>query len=200
MKLGFLASHGGSSMRAILQAIGEGSLAALPAVAISNNPGSPAIAAARAAGVPALHVSATTAGSADAADRTIADAFASEGVDLVVLSGYLRKLGPAVLGAYPGRILNIHPALLPKFGGQGMFGRHVHEAVLAAGETVSGATVHLVDEQYDHGPILAQDTVPVLPGDTAETLQARVGGDRAGAPRPDIAAARRRPARTSACR
>jgi phosphoribosylglycinamide formyltransferase-1 len=95
-------------------------------------------------------------------------------VDTVILAGYMKKLGPATLGAYRGRILNIHPALLPKHGGQGMYGRRVHEAVLAAGETVTGVTVHVVDEQYDHGPILAQREVTVLPGDTVDSLAARV--------------------------
>ena len=95
-------------------------------------------------------------------------------VEVICLAGYMKKLGAEVLTAYEGRILNIHPALLPKFGGQGMYGMRVHEAVLAAGERESGATVHLVDEEYDHGQILAQEKVPVKAGDTPETLQKRV--------------------------
>lgn len=94
--------------------------------------------------------------------------------DVIVLAGYLKKLPDEVVRAYRGRILNIHPALLPKFGGKGFYGIHVHEAVLAAGESVSGCTVHLVDEIFDHGDVIVQTSVPVLPGDTPETLQKRV--------------------------
>ena len=95
-------------------------------------------------------------------------------VNLVVLAGYMRKLGAPVLSRYPRRVLNVHPALLPRFGGEGMYGRAVHEAVLAAGETETGATVHVVDEEYDSGPVLAQSRVPVLPGDDVERLRTRV--------------------------
>ena len=95
-------------------------------------------------------------------------------IDLVILAGYLKLVPSEVIAAFRGRILNIHPALLPEFGGPGMYGHHVHEAVLASGAAQSGATVHLVDEQYDRGAILAQARVPVLPGDTPATLGARV--------------------------
>ena len=95
-------------------------------------------------------------------------------MDIVILSGYMKKLGEQTLSHYAGAILNIHPALLPKFGGQGMYGIHVHEAVLAAGEQETGATVHLVIEDYDRGPIIAQEKVPVLSGDTPKSLQERV--------------------------
>jgi phosphoribosylglycinamide formyltransferase 1 len=95
-------------------------------------------------------------------------------VDLVVLAGYIRLVPPSVIAAYRGRIINIHPALLPDFGGKGMYGRRVHEAVLASGARETGATVHLVDEAYDHGATLAQARVPVLRGDTPERLAERV--------------------------
>jgi phosphoribosylglycinamide formyltransferase-1 len=95
-------------------------------------------------------------------------------IDLVVLAGYLRLVPAPVIASYRGRIINIHPALLPAFGGKGMYGRRVHEAVLASGAQESGATVHLVDEEYDRGAVLAQARVPVLPDDTADTLAARV--------------------------
>lgn len=95
-------------------------------------------------------------------------------IDYIALAGYLKLLPPAIVRAYRGRIVNIHPALLPKYGGKGMYGRHVHEAVIASGDTESGATVHLVDEIYDNGAILEQSKVPVLAGDTPETLAARV--------------------------
>jgi phosphoribosylglycinamide formyltransferase-1 len=172
--LAFLASHNGSSMRAIVAACRKGELRAQPLLAISNNRDSPALAWARDNKVAAHHISAATAGSEADADAAIAATLSMAGADLVVLSGYMRKLGPETLGVFARRILNVHPALLPKFGGQGMYGRHVHAAVLAAGECETGVTIHLVDDQYDHGPVVAQAKVPVEPGDTPETLAARV--------------------------
>lgn len=110
--------------------------------------------------------------SADAAEwlRVLAEARA----DLVVLAGFLKQVPADVVRAFVGRMINIHPALLPRHGGKGMYGRRVHEAVLAAGDQSTGATVHLVTEEYDQGPILGQLEVPVLPGDTPEILAARV--------------------------
>ncbi len=127
LKLGFLASHGGTSMKAILDAIGDGSLRASACAVIGNNAAAPALAHARALGVPTYHISETKLGTAEEADRAIAETLAACGVELVVLSGYLRKLGPITLARYRGRILNIHPGPLPKYGGRGMYGRHVHE-------------------------------------------------------------------------
>lgn len=103
-----------------------------------------------------------------------ATACRAPGAEWVVLSGYLRPVGPQTLRAFAGRVLNVHPALLPAFGGTGMYGDRVHQSVLAAGMGESGATVHLVDEVYDHGPVLAQRRVPVLPGDGLAELRARV--------------------------
>jgi phosphoribosylglycinamide formyltransferase 1 len=174
LKLGFLASHGGSSMKAIIAAIGRGELAAEARIVISNNVDAPALEHARAAGVPALHLSQSKLGPGGDVDRAIADALAGGGVDLVVLSGYLRKLGPRTLARFRGRILNIHPGPLPTYGGQGLYGIRVHEAVLAAGERASAITIHLVDEEYDHGPVLARRDVPIEPGDTPATLAVRV--------------------------
>lgn len=174
LPLGFLASHGGSNLQAILDACGSGRLAAVPRVVISNNSGSLALDRARRAGVPAYHLSGATHPDPDALDVAIRGVLQAHGVELVILAGYMRKLGSLTLGAYRGRILNIHPALLPRFGGEGMYGRRVHEAVLAAGAATTGVTVHLVDERYDAGPVLSQCQVPVLPGDTPETLAARV--------------------------
>ncbi|CAN5645981.1 hypothetical protein BH10PSE5_BH10PSE5_04050 [soil metagenome] len=91
-----------------------------------------------------------------------------------MLSGYLRKLGPATLARYRNRIINIHPCLLPEFGGEGMYGRRVHEAVIAAGAPLSGATIHLVDEEYDRGPVLARRELALEPGETADSLEARI--------------------------
>ncbi|MDB6080383.1 MAG: Phosphoribosylglycinamide formyltransferase, partial [Akkermansiaceae bacterium] len=111
---------------------------------------------------------------ADALDRAMLEVLEEHEVELIVLAGFMKKIGPRVLEAFEGRILNIHPSLLPKFGGRGMFGQHVHRAVLAAGETVTGVSIHLVNGEYDQGRILAQAEVPVIDGDTVETLAARV--------------------------
>ena len=172
LKLGFLASHTGSNMQAIIDACTAGTLAAEPCVVISNNSQSGALARARQENIAAYHLSERTHG--EALGGAILAAMQRHGVEVICLAGYMKKLGAEVLAAYEGRILNIHPSLLPKFGGQGMYGMRVHEAVLAAGERESGATVHLVDEEYDHGRVLAQEKVPVQAEDTPETLQKRV--------------------------
>src|SRR6185503_1027215 len=124
-----------------------------------------AMAWAAANGLAAEHISATVRGSEDAADAAIAARLKHHRVDLVILAGYMRKLGPATLRAYHNRILNVHPALLPKFGGQGMFAAHVHTAMLKAGERETGVTIHLVDDAYDHGPVVAHAAAPVEAGD-----------------------------------
>lgn len=171
LKLGFLASGGGSSARAIVEAIGRG----LPAEArllVSNKRDAPALAWARDAGVACAVI--PTMKDAEAADRALAQALSEHGVELLVLSGYLRKLGPVTLAPYAGRILNIHPGPLPEFGGQGMYGAHVHEAVVASGRTQTAIVIHLVDGEYDRGPELARRTVPIEPGETAASLEAKV--------------------------
>jgi len=172
LKLGFLASGSGSSARAVIEACEAGELAAEPRLMISNNRNAPALEFARQHGLAAICV--PTQADPEGADGVIAETLAEHGVDLVVMSGYLRRLGPRTLGRYPGRVINIHPGPLPAFGGEGMYGRRVHDAVVAAGVRESAATIHVVDEEYDHGPTLAALAVPILPGDTAETLEARV--------------------------
>ena len=174
LRLGFLASHGGSNMQAIIDACKEGRLDAKPAVVISNNSESTALERARHEGIPHYHLSSTTHPDPAGLDVAILRTLEEHGVDLVILAGYMKLLGPQTLTRYRGRILNIHPALLPKFGGRGLYGKKVHEAVLAAGELVTGVTIHLVDERYDAGPIVAQSKVPVLEGDTVDSLAARV--------------------------
>jgi phosphoribosylglycinamide formyltransferase-1 len=172
LRLGFLASGNGSSARAIVGAIRAGDLAAEARLLVSNNRSAAALAFAREAGIPALCIS--TQGDPDAADARLADEMSAHGVELIVLSGYLRQLGPRTLARYAGRIFNIHPGPLPQFGGHGMYGRRVHEAVIAAGVAESGICIHLVDEEYDRGPVIARRAAPVIAGDTAETLEARV--------------------------
>lgn len=174
MKLGFLASHRGSSMRAIVDACRSGHLNAQPRAVVSNNANSPALEWAGEQGLTTFHLSSKTHPSPGELDAAIAGELSGEQVDMVLLCGYMKMVGPRTLAAFPARILNVHPALLPKFGGAGMYGTRVHDAVLAAGETVSGVTIHLVDEEYDRGPIVAQSVVPVRPGDDAGSLAARV--------------------------
>jgi phosphoribosylglycinamide formyltransferase-1 len=172
LKLGFLASGNGSSARAIVAAIQAGELAAEARLMVSNNRNAPALAYAAQQGVPALHI--PTQSDPAAADKNLVEAMIAHGVEVIILSGYLRQLGPRTLQHYEGRILNIHPGPLPQFGGHGMYGRRVHEAVIAAGVAESGIVIHLVDAEYDRGPVIARRSVPVEPGDTAETLEARV--------------------------
>ena len=174
LRLGFLASGGGTNLQSIFDACRDGRLNAEPRVVIANNSRAGALARARAQGIPARHLSGLTHLEPAALDAAIRDALREEDAEVVCLAGYMKRVGPRTLAAFDGRILNIHPGLLPRHGGRGYYGLRVHEAVLAAGERVSGATVHVVDEIYDHGPVLAQEKVPVEPGDTAETLAARV--------------------------
>lgn len=174
LRIGFLASHNGSNMQAIVDAIKRGELDAIPAVVISNNSNAFVLERARREGIPAYHISSKQYPNEDELDQAILDTLLKHNVNIVCLAGYMKKVGPKVLNHFKNRVLNIHPALLPKFGGKGMYGRFVHEAVLQAGETQSGCTVHLVDEVYDHGKILGQKVVPVYPHDTIETLAERV--------------------------
>lgn len=170
LRVAVLASGGGSNLQAILDylaRLGAASAARVTFVA-ANRAGAGALEKARAAGI-------ATAVIADPADGpALLRLLESHRVELVALAGYLRLVPSEVTARWRGRIVNIHPALLPKFGGTGMYGRRVHEAVLAAGEPESGATVHHVDDAFDCGAIIAQERVPVEPGDTADSLAARV--------------------------
>ena len=172
LRLGFLASRNGTSFRGIVRAISEGQLPAKPLVLVSNNRNAEAFAYAAEQGVRCRHN--PTQSDPEAADAELARVMTEAGVELIVLSGYLRHLGPVTLGRYRNRIVNIHPSLLPAFGGEGMYGRRVHEAVIAAGAKQSGATVHLVDEVYDRGAILAQRSIDLRPGETVDSLEVRV--------------------------
>ena len=174
IRIGVLASGGGSNMQAIIDRCEDGTLPAEVVCVISNNSTSGAMERAAKHGIAAYHMSSVTHPDPGALDTAMCEAMRKHGVGLVALCGYMKKIGPRMLKAFEPYILNIHPALLPKFGGKGMYGIHVHEAVLAAGETESGVTVHLVNAQYDTGPIVAQRRAPVVPGDTPESLQQRV--------------------------
>jgi phosphoribosylglycinamide formyltransferase-1 len=169
------ASGRGSNLAAILARIDDGSLRNVELrLVVSNNSDSGALALARARGIRALHMSSRTHPDPGGLARALLALLEEERVELIVLAGYMKKLPPEVVRRYPGRILNIHPALLPRYGGQGMYGLRVHEAVLSSGDAESGVTVHFVDEDYDHGPPARQVRVPVLPGDTPQALADRV--------------------------
>jgi len=175
IRIAVLVSGGGSNLEAILQSCERGELPGISVdLVISSRPGVLAIERARKRGIETVVVDPKAFASDAEFQAAILKHLKASQIDLVCLAGYLRKLGVNLIQAYRGRILNIHPALLPKFGGAGMYGHFVHEAVLKAGEKESGCTVHLVDEEFDQGPILAQARVPVKAGDTPEQLAARV--------------------------
>lgn len=171
LHLAVFASGRGSNLHAIHQAIREGKLDAQVVVVISNRAASGALDFAMEHGIHALSLSTIPA---ETQDAWLQEQLAGIGADFIALAGYMKLLPAGVVSAFRNRITNIHPALLPSFGGTGMFGRHVHEAVLASGAKVSGATVHLVDEEYDRGPIVMQRCVSVADDDSAESLAARV--------------------------
>ncbi len=174
VKLGFLASGRGSNMLAIIDNCNTEKLNAEPVVVISNNADAGALEYARGAGVPAFHLSSKTHKDDSVLDDEITNTLNSHNVDWVILAGYMKKIGPGLLEEFKGKIFNIHPSLLPKHGGQGMYGLHVHEAVLASGESETGVTIHMVDGEYDQGRILAQRSISVEENDTPELLAARV--------------------------
>jgi phosphoribosylglycinamide formyltransferase 1 len=177
--IAFFASHRGSSAYEIMKACQEGRLMAQPSLLISNNSHCLAIERAQQMHLLTYHFSSYTHPEPEALDEAILRSLTKHHVNLLILSGYMKKLGPRTLSAFRGRVLNVHPALLPKYGGKGMYGDAIHQAVLAAGDTVTGVTIHQVDEEYDHGPILAQREVAILPEDTVEILRERVLNEEA---------------------
>jgi phosphoribosylglycinamide formyltransferase-1 len=175
LKIAVFASGRGSNVKAVLEAIRTGSIPKASIVAvISNNSDAGALALARENGVTAVHMSQKQFASADEFTIALLAVLREAGANFILLAGYMKKLDPRVVQTFRNRIINIHPALLPAFGGPGMYGIHVHEAVIASRATISGATIHLVDEEYDRGPIVLQHSVPVDPKDTPETLAAKV--------------------------
>jgi formyltetrahydrofolate-dependent phosphoribosylglycinamide formyltransferase len=165
-RIAVFASGGGTNLEALLEKL-AGHPAAEIVLVVSDRPGARALDRARRRKVEAVVVRYDDG-------EAMLDLLARHAVDWIVLAGYLRRIPTEVVGRYRDRILNIHPALLPRFGGPGMYGERVHRAVIEAGERTSGVTVHVVDEEYDHGPIVAQRTVPVEPQDTPESLAARI--------------------------
>lgn len=173
MKIAVFVSGGGTNLQAIIDKIASGEIRNVEiSEVIASNDSAFAIERAKKAGIPSTVISKKVLG--DAYDDATLTELNRLGVDLVVLAGFLSMLGPKTVEAYSNRIINIHPALIPAFCGKGMYGIRPHEAVLAKGVKISGATVHFVNEHYDEGPIILQKAVDVLPDDTPETLQKRI--------------------------
>ena len=175
-----MASGGGTNLQQLLDRFpnrDDPGAAARVVLVVSNKPGIGALERATAAGVPSEVIDPAAFDSPEAFGERLTELYCAHSIGLIVLAGYLKMIPGNLIAAYRNRIINIHPALLPGFGGKGMYGRRVHEAVLAAGAKVSGCSVHFVDEVYDRGPIIAQRTVPVYHTDTPESLAERVLGE-----------------------
>lgn len=173
LRVGFLASHNGTSFRLMLEQKTQSSRPLVPVVLITNNSGAACREVAARFNVPSFVINKTTVGE-DNIDSAICSRLQEYQADWVILAGYMKKIGPLTLRAFSGRILNSHPALLPKFGGKGMYGRFVHEAVIAAGEKESGVTIHLADAEYDTGPIVTQLKITLAKDETVESLEQRI--------------------------
>ncbi len=174
MNIAVFASHGGSDLQAIIDGCKNNKIDAKVAVVISNNGDSTALKRAENEHIPSYHLSTKKFGSEEALAKEILDVLSTYQINMIFLAGYMRMLHISVLKKYNNRIFNIHPALLPKYGGKGMYGMNVHTAVILAKEKETGVTIHRVNAEYDSGEIVAQTTVPVLENDTPEILAARV--------------------------
>ncbi len=174
LRIAVLASHGGSNLQALIDACAAGQIDGRIVLVVSNNRKAFALERARNHHIDTLVISESGFPGAAAYAAELLRQLQMRGTQLICLAGYMKMIPQQIIAAYRNKIINIHPALLPKYGGPGMYGIHVHEAVLAAGEAETGVTIHVVDEVYDNGRILAQRRVPVLPGDTPQVLQERV--------------------------
>ncbi|MDI6802999.1 MAG: phosphoribosylglycinamide formyltransferase [Bacteroidota bacterium] len=175
LNIAVFASGKGSNFRAILDAIKAGKIQnAQIVLVVSNNSDAGALATARENNIPTLHISRKQFTSDEDFNDVLLAKLSEYNVNFIALAGYMKKIDARIVRAFQNRMINIHPALLPKYGGSGMYGMHVHEAVIANKDKYSGATVHIVDEEYDHGSVVLQKTVPVEENDTPETLAARV--------------------------
>lgn len=174
MRLAVFASGGGTNFQAILDAIEEGTLPAQAVLCLSDRPGAFALERARRHDVPTAVLPPADYATSEAFARAMSSTLEAHRVNFIALAGYLKKIPPSVVRAFHERMLNIHPALLPAFGGKGMYGMRVHRAVLEYGVKWTGVTVHLVEEKYDTGPVVLQEPIPVKPDDTPETLTERV--------------------------
>ena len=173
-RIAVLCSGGGSNLQAIIDSVEAGRIDGENVLVLANASKAYALERAKNHGIPCEFVSKKQAGSSEAFNDILLEKLQQAKADLVVLAGYLPIVGAQIVRAFPHRIINIHPALIPSFCGVGMYGHYVHEAVLAYGAKISGATTHFVDEEVDHGGVIMQKSVPVLEGDTPETLAARV--------------------------
>lgn len=173
-RIAVLCSGGGSNLQAIIDSVEAGRIDGEIVLVLANASKAYALERAKNHGIPCEFVSKKQAGSSEAFNDILLEKLQQAKADLVVLAGYLPIVGAQIVRAFPHRIINIHPALIPSFCGVGMYGHYVHEAVLAYGAKISGATTHFVDEEVDHGGVIMQKSVPVLEGDTPETLAARV--------------------------
>lgn len=174
IRLGFLASHNGSTMQAIVDACINKSIQADPVVLISNNSSSGAIHRAKRMKISCHHLSSETYPYFEDLDKAIAKTLRKYSVDLVLLTGYMKKIGTHTLKNFDKRIINSHPSLFPKHSGIGMFGREIHKKVLESGDQITGSTIHYVEQKYDSGQIIKQIEIPIFPTDTIESLEDRV--------------------------
>ena len=173
--IGVLVSGGGSNLQSIIDAVKSGFIPdSKVAAVVSNKKDAYALERARLAGIDAVFMDPKSFLDMEAYNSAVADELIKRNVNIVCLAGYLLMIKGKLLKEFKGRMLNIHPALLPRFGGKGMYGHHVHEAVIKSGEKKSGATVHIVDEVYDHGPIVIQKTADIDKNETPETLAAKI--------------------------
>ena len=172
-RIAVFASHNGSDLQAVIDGCQSGAIRAQVCLVISHNSQSFALERARRAQIPTLHISSSTH-SKEAIGQAMLQALADAQADMVMLCGYMKQIPAEVVESYEGRIFNIHPALLPRHGGPGMYGIRVHEAVIREGDKETGVTIHRVSNVIDGGDIVAQTRVPVEEGDTPETLAARV--------------------------
>ena len=172
IKLAVLLSAGGTTLQNLIDRIAAETLDAQIVLVVSNNEGAYGLRRAKNAGIPTLIVNRREAGSREEFSRRIFDACRSAGAELVCMAGFLQLI--QIPDDFAGRVMNVHPALIPAFCGQGFYGHHVHEGVLAYGAKISGCTIHFADNQYDHGPIILQRAIAVEEGDTAETLAHRL--------------------------
>ena len=174
INLAVMASHEGSSLQTVIDYLALKANQCRLVLVISNNRKSRALARAEKANIPTQHISTLTHGSRSLADQAIAKILIDESIDWLLLLGYMKPVTAPILEALPERVINIHPSLLPKFGGKGFYGRFVHQAVLDSGDNVTGATLHQVSEIYDRGQIISQKEVPVKRQDEVEVLETRV--------------------------
>jgi phosphoribosylglycinamide formyltransferase-1 len=174
MNCAVFASGGGTNFQSLIDRQEAGDLHVTFSLLVSNNRSAGAMERARNHAIPTLHCAPSSFPTEAAYAEKLLVELTSRAVELIVLAGYMKKIPAEIIRRFPHRIVNIHPGLLPAFGGKGLYGRHVHQAVLDYGAKISGVTVHFVDEEYDHGPIILQETVPVLDGDDADRLAERV--------------------------